>query len=171
MSGMAKIESVLEAGVGELAELDFRHSHLLDDGIFVAEVCVEHCWIVSGKNYGNAMAKKLRKGMIVQRHIRSFELARQRARADVADGTNFQGNTAVGEKIHQPRIVNGGDAVADAFDAESFDGFTNCLRSANFAGVNQAMESGRGRSVVNWNEFFCHDTELISADPKRHNCR
>jgi len=37
--------------------------------------------------------------------------------------------------------MHGSDAVADSFYAEKFDGFTNFLGSADFAGVNEPVQS------------------------------
>src|ERR1700681_3981888 len=65
----------------------------------------------------------------------------QRSGTHIADRANFQWYAAIGEQIEQRRVVNGRDAVANAFHSKEFDSFTNLFRAANFAGVYQAVQT------------------------------
>src|SRR5271154_4916012 len=92
-----------------------------------------------------------------------LDLAGERAGTDVADGTDFEGNTAVGKKIHERWIMNSADAVAYTFDMEMFDGFTNFFWSADFAGVNEEMQAVFSGAKIDGTEVGGANTEFVSA--------
>ena len=90
-------------------------------------------------------------------------MASESAGEDVASGADLKGDTAVGEKIHQRPIVDGGDAVADPFDAEEFDGFADFFRTANFAGVHEAMKTQRSGGIIDRTKRNGRNAQFIAA--------
>ena len=70
----------------------------------------------------------------------------------------------MGKQVHQRWIVDGGDAVADALDAQKFDGFTDFFWAADFASVDEAMEAGGRCGLVDGKKILRGDAELIAAD-------
>lgn len=63
------------------------------------------------------------------------QLKRERSGAGVALRANLKGDAAIGEKVHEGGIIYSGDAVADSFCAEEFDGFPDFFGAADFSGV------------------------------------
>src|SRR5262249_132988 len=109
--------------------------------------------------------------MLAQCDSWAIQLTRERACTQVADGADFEWNAASGEQVHQCGIVNRGNAMADAFDTQSLDGFADFLRAANFAGVDESMQPGIGCGVVNWQKVFRGDAHFIAADAESDNFR
>src|SRR5216684_7739349 len=54
--------------------------------------------------------------------------------------------------------------MADALDAEQFDGFANFLRAANFAGVHQLVQTDLCGAVIDGTKFLGGDGEFVAAD-------
>ena len=116
-----------------MSELGFAESHAAGVFVFLGECGVEHGRIVGGEHDGNAVAIEPRQGMIFDEWERMVQLQGERSRPDVACGADFQRDTAIGKEIHECRIVDGSNAVADALHAQEFDGFTNFLGATYFA--------------------------------------
>ncbi len=57
--------------------------------------------------------------------------------------------------------------MADALGAENFDRLTHGVRAADFAGVNEPMQSFRGGVVVYLTKFCCWASEFVPAHAKR----
>ena len=95
--------------------------------------------------------------MVFDPSVLAAELAGKGAGADVALRADFQGNAAVSEEIHQCRVLRCGDAVADSFGSEKFDGFANFFGATDFAGVHQAMQADFTGFVVDTTEISCGD--------------
>src|SRR5271163_8686 len=92
------------------------------------------------------------------------QLLIQSAGADIAGGTDFQRDLSLGEQIHEGRIIDRGDAMADAFGTEEFDGFANFFRAADFTGVHQAVQAQVASFVVGGAKFFSWYAEFVAAD-------
>ena len=60
--------------------------------------------------------------------------------------------------------MDGGDAVADAFDGENLDGFADFFRPTDFAGVHQPMQSGGGSRFIHGKKILGGDTQFVAAD-------
>ena len=91
-------------------------------------------------------------------------MARESAGKDVATWADFERDATVGEEVHEGRIVDGSDAVTDAFDAEEFDGFANFFRTANFAGVHEAMKAQRGSGIIDGTKRDGWNAQLVATD-------
>ena len=113
-----------------------------------------------------SMPEKLRKRVVLERYPVAIQLACERAGTDIADGADFEGDAAIGEQVHERRILDSSDTVANALDAKNFDGFADSFRAADFAGVNQAMQAVCGSGCVNWQEIFGGYAEFVAANPK-----
>ena len=132
---------------------------------------MKHGGVVSGENDGNAVTEESRERVFLQCGVRAVQLASESAGADIADGANFQRNSAIGENIHQRGIVHSGNAVANALDAENFHGFADFVRATNLAGVNEAMQAGGGSVFVDGKKFFGRDAEFVAADAESDDLR
>jgi len=160
---MCQCERMGEAGPEEGSEFGFGKSHAVGVSAFRGEVGVEHCGVIGRESDGDAVAEKLRKRVSFDCGGRLRELASESAGEDVAARAEFEGNAAVGEKIHQRPIVDGGDAVADPFDAEEFDGFADFFRTANFAGVHEAMKTQRSGGIIDGTKRNGRNAQFIAA--------
>jgi len=83
--------------LGKLMELSFGKTHLASSCVFTGQICVEHCGIIGGEHDGNPVTKKLRERMVGKLNSVSLQLTRERTRFEIAHGTDFQGNAAIGE--------------------------------------------------------------------------
>src|SRR6266478_5294810 len=92
------------------------------------------------------------------------QLQRERSRADIALRANLERNAAIGEKIHECRIIYRSDAVAYPFGAEELDGLSNFFWAANFAGVDDPVKPLRGSLLVYRPQFFGGHAQFIAAN-------
>ena len=150
-------EGVIETHLGEAGEFGFGQTHAAGVFVFVEECRVEHRGIVGGEDDWDAVAEELWKRMMLDLGVFAAQLTRQGTGTDVALRADFEGNAAVGEQVHERGVVDGGDAVADPFGPEQFDGFTDFFGAADFAGVHQAMQADLGGFVVDGAKIFCRD--------------
>src|SRR5216683_1293264 len=91
------------------------------------------------------------------------QLQRERSRADIALRANLERNAAIGEKIHECRIIYRSDAVAYPFGAEELDGLSNFFWAANFAGVDEPVKPQRRSLLVYRPQFLGGHAQLIAA--------
>ena len=91
----------------------------------------------------------------------------ERAGHEIGGGADLEGDTGVSEQVHEGGMVDGGDAVADAFDGEEFDRFADFFRAADFAGMDQTAEAYGSGTVVNRAKIRGSDTQFITADSER----
>ena len=123
---------MVEAGLDEGASSD-SETHLVGERYSVARSVWNMVGSSVGENYGDAVAQEFGERMGFDGGVLCGELECESSGADVAGGADFKRDPSVGKEIHQRGIVNGGDAVADAFGAEEFDGFANFIRAADFS--------------------------------------
>ena len=118
----------------ETLQLGLLQTHLPGVFVFSGQRRVEHGRVVGGEHDGNAVTKELAGGgpRWLQSPCRANALAR-RCR-DCLPG-KFLGESAFREQVHQRGIVDGSDAVADAFDAKKLDRFADFFGAADFSGV------------------------------------
>src|SRR6267378_4428728 len=90
--------------------------------------------------------------MILDSRNDATQLQRERSRADIALRANLERNAAIGEKIHECRIIYRSDAVAYPFWA------------ANFAGVDKPVKPQRGSLLVYRPQFFGGHAQFIAAN-------
>ena len=169
--GALEIKGVSEAGLRELAEFGCGEAHLASDFVFAGEVGVEHGGVVGREDDRDAVAQQLRKWVVGEVGGIAVELTGEGAGSNVADGADFEGDTAIGEQVHESGVMNGGDAVADALDAEYFDGFADCFGAADFAGVDEAVESSGGSGFVHWLKISCGNTQFVASDAESDDSR
>ena len=103
------------------------------------------------------MTEELREGMVLERNVGTTELASESPGAQIADRANLERNAAVGQQVQQRRIMNRCDSVAHTLDVQQLDGLPDFFRPADFAGMHEAMQTGRGRGLI-------HSPEILRSD-------
>ena len=89
--------------------------------------------------------------------------------AEVAGGTDFQRNFAIGERSDQRGTANGGDTVADAFGAEDVDGVLDLFGASGLSGVDEEMKAVPGSEFVDGAEIGERDREFVAAKAESDN--
>jgi hypothetical protein len=163
------MKSVLKTHAGKLQEFGFGKAHAACVGIFLGEICVKHSGIVRGKGHGNAAAKEQGKRVMPHFRVRALKEFRESSGAEIARGTYFEDDTPLGEEVHEIGVVNGGDAMADALDAEELDGFADGFRAPYLAGMDQFVKTQTSRAVVNGPESRGRKAQFIAPDAKGDN--
>src|SRR2546423_5520835 len=96
--------------------------------VFGGKRGVEHGRVIGGKYDGDAVANEFRQGVVLDCWRVATQLKSESSGAQVALGTNLERNAAVGQQVHQRKVMDGGDTVANAFRPEQLDGFADFLR-------------------------------------------
>ena len=152
-------------------EFGFAETHLRCDFVFAEERGVKHCGVVSGEDYRDAMAEQLRQGVLLERCGRIMQLQGEGACAQIAGGANLEGNAALREEVHECWIVDGGDAVADALDAQNLDSFANLLWPAHLARMHKQAHPAALGAQIGIAEFVSGDAQFVAANPKGYDAR
>src|SRR5208337_2154355 len=82
-------KGMFHGGAMQADEFGFAEAHLRGYFVFAEERGVEHCGIVGGQHYRNAMAEELRQGMLLERRARIVQLQCERPGAQIAGGANL----------------------------------------------------------------------------------
>src|SRR5690349_22660123 len=109
-------------------------------GVFLRQGGMKHGGVVGGEHDRNAVSQKAGQRVVLDGGFGGTELGGERAGHEIAGGADLEGDTAVSEQVQEGGIVDGRDAVADAFDGEEFDRFADFIRAAHFAGMDQTAE-------------------------------
>lgn len=158
-------EGVAEGGFGDGDELRGSKAHFCEgESVFGEERSSEHGWVVGGKSDRYAAGDELRERMSSEARLGGREEFCKGTGAEIAGGADFEGDLARDEEIHQAFVVNGGDAMADALGAENFDRVADILRTAHFAGVDDAMETFVGGVVENFAEVGGGERFFVAAE-------
>ena len=115
------------------------------------------------------MAEQRGQRVIFDSHVVTGKLASQRAGLDVALRANLQRDFAFGKEVHQRRIMDRSDSMADALHSEQFDGFADFFRAADLAGVHQQMQSNFGRALVHGAKCRRGHLQFVAPDAKGDN--
>src|SRR5262249_2376853 len=113
---------------------------------------------------GDPMAQEPRERVIGDGDVLTAELLVERSGPEVAGWTDFKRDAPVGEEVHQGLVVHRGNAVADAFHAEKFDGFSDFLRTAVFGVRVGGWKARSGCGVVGGGEGGGWHAKLVTAD-------
>lgn len=133
-----------EGGFGDGGELRDGESHFCEgESVLGEEAGAEHGGVVRGESDGHAASDKFSQRVIFNTSLIGAEKFGEGAGAEIAGGTDFERDLALDEQVHQAFVLNGGDAVADAFRAKDFDGVANGLRATHFSRVRDAMDAFR----------------------------
>jgi hypothetical protein len=110
------------------------------------------------------MTEKGRQGMLRDSHMFTRKLTSQGARSHVALRADLQRDLAFREEIHEHPVLDGRDAVSDAFDFQQLNGFANSLRATYFARMNQPMQAKFCGPLVHRTKRRGLYLQLVSAD-------
>src|ERR1700687_861157 len=102
--------------------------------------------------------------MVFEARVGTPQLQRERSGTDIALRANFERNAAIGEKVHECRIIYGCDAVTNPFGTEELDGFSDLFRAGGFSGGNEPVKRPGCGFVITRTKLSRGHTQFIAAD-------
>src|SRR5262245_16571197 len=97
-----------------------------------------------------------------------FGKRRRDTQADVASRADFEGNLALAQFGHQPRVFQATHAVADALSLQYSQRSPDALCPGGLARVRNGREPGGARAVESLLEEFRRISGFYSAQPERY---
>lgn len=157
---------MLEGGAIDGQEIVEGKAGLQGGREFFKKTCAEHGGIVGGESDRDTVAEKFRQGVKRDSVMSGVQLDVQSVGAEVAGDANFEWNFASRESVHQRGTADGGDAVADAFDAEKVDGVLDLLGAAGFSGMGDEVQGMLGCVGVGFAEIGKRERQFIATQTK-----